>query len=151
MIGADPQANPARQSPVAGDIRLLVYRVDGQTKATLYRAVVPGAKNPVPFSSPWRTITLDRVEDVSSLIDFKALAGDAAGTYLFSIPLDALGLKPASGQKIKADIGILRGSPVQTLQRVYWSNKATVITSDVPSEAELTPNLWGEWLFKPVP
>ena len=151
MIGSDPHADPARKAPVAGDLRLLVYRVNGQTKATLYRAVVPGTKAPVPFSSPWRTITLDRVEDVSSQIDFQALTGDAAGTYLFSIPLDALGLKPAPGERIKADIGLLRGSAVETLQRIYWSNKATGITSDVPSEAELTPNLWGEWIFKPAP
>lgn len=151
MMGADSHANPTREAPVAGDIRLLVYRVNGQTKATLYRAVVPGAKTPVPFSSPSRTITIDQVQDVSSLVDFQALSGDSAGTYLISIPLDVLGLKPAPQERIKADIGLLRGSAVDTLQRVYWSNKATGITSDVPSEAELTPNLWGEWIFKPVP
>jgi len=150
MIGADPGANPARQTPVAGDIRLLVYRVKGQIKAMLYRAVVPGTKNPIPFTSPGRTITFDQVQDVSSLIDFKALTGDSAGTFVFSIPLETLGLKPVPGERIKADIGLLRGSPIDTLQRVYWSNKATGITSDVPSEAELTPNLWGEWIFEPA-
>lgn len=31
----------------------------------------------------------------------------------------------------------------QTAQRVYWANKATAITADLPSEAELTPRLWG--------
>jgi hypothetical protein len=148
MIGTNPNADPKRQSPVPGDLRLLVYLVDGQPRAMLYRAVVPGTKNPVPFSSPWRTITLDQVQDVTGQIEFKALD---AGSFLFSIPLDTLGLKPAPGMRIRADIGILRGSPVQTLQRVYWSNKATGITSDVPSEAELTPNLWGEWIFKPAP
>ena len=35
----------------------------------------------------------------------------------------------------------------QTLQRAYWSNKATGITADVPSEAMLTPQLWGKWEF----
>jgi len=151
MIGADPRANPARQTPVAGDLRLLVYRVNGQTKAMLFRAVVPGTKNPVPFTSPGRTVTFDQVQDVSSLIDFKALDGESAGTFVFSIPVDALGLKPQPGERIQADIGLLRGSAVETLQRVYWSNKATGITSDVPSEAELTPNLWGQWIFKAAP
>jgi hypothetical protein len=33
------------------------------------------------------------------------------------------------------------------LHRVYWSNKATGLTSDVPSEAMLTPQLWGTWQF----
>jgi hypothetical protein len=151
MIGADPHANPRRQAPVAGDVRLLVYLVNGKTKAMLYRAVVPGTANPVPFSSPWRTITLDRVEDVSDLVQLKSMDGDAAGSFAFSIPLQALGLKPVAGEKIKADVGILRGDGTQTLQRVYWSNKATGITSDVPSEAELTPDLWGEWVFQTKP
>lgn len=144
MIGTDPHADPKREAPVAGDIRLLVYLVQGKLRATLYRAVVPGTANPVPFTSPSRTITLDKVEDVSDELQFNA----AKGEYTFSIPLKTLGLAPSPGDKIKADIGILRGSPVQTLQRVYWSNKTTGITSDVPTEAELTPNLWGDWIFK---
>jgi hypothetical protein len=151
MIGADSHADPKRLAPVPGDERLLVYQVGGTTKALLYRAVVHGATHPVPFSSPSRTITLDAVEDVSQLVEFTALTGDAAGTFVFSIPLEALGVKPVSGEKIKADIGVLRGNAMQTTQRVYWSNKATGITSDVPSEAELTPDLWGEWIFKSVP
>jgi len=152
MIGTNPHANPKRTTPAAGDIRLLVYQVNGATKAILYRAVVPGTKSPVPFSSPWRTISLDAVEDVSNFVELKSLQdGDNAGTFVFSVPLKTLGLDPIPGEKIKADIGILRGNGTQTVQRVYWSNKATGITSDVPSEAELTPDLWGDWIFKPFP
>jgi hypothetical protein len=151
MIGADPRANPKREAAVAGDVRLLVYQVNGATKATLYRAVVPGTKDPVPFSSPLRTINFDQVQDVSSQVELKSMSGDAAGSFIFSIPLAVLGLKPAAGEKIQADIGILRGNGLQTVQRAYWNNKATGITSDVPSEAELTPNLWGEWIFKANP
>jgi len=151
MIGADPHANPKREAPVAGDLRLLVYQVNGATKAMLYRAVVAGTQNPVPFSSPLRTITLDKVEDVSRFVQLQSMAGDAAGSSIFSIPLDVLGLKPRPGDRIKADVGILRGNGLQTVQRVYWNNKATQITSDVPSEAELTPSLWGEWVFKAAP
>ena len=92
-----------------------------------------------------------QVEDVSDQVQLQALTGNAAGSFIFSIPLQALGLKPAAGEKIQADIGILRGDGLQTVQRVYWSNKATGITADVPSEAELTPNLWGEWIFKATP
>jgi hypothetical protein len=145
MIGTDPKANPKRSKPVAGDIRLLVYQVKGQTKALLYRAVVPGTRNPVPFSSPSQTITLDQVQDVSDQVQLFS----ANGNYAFSIPLKTLGLSPAAGQSVKADIGILRGNNgIQTNQRAYWSNKATGITSDVPSEAELTPELWGTWVFR---
>ena len=110
----------------------------------LYRAVVPGTKEPVPFSSPWRTLTLDSVEDVSADVQ---LAG-TGGNYELSIPLATLGLKPTAGQSLKGDIGILRGNGSTTTARVYWSNKATGITSDVPSEAALTPLLWGRLELK---
>lgn len=146
MIGTDPAANPKRGTPVAGDLRLLVYQVNKQTKAMLYRPVVPGTADPIQFSSPDRSITMDTVTDVSDSVQLNA----DGGNYAFSIPLKTLGLDPKPGQKIKADIGILRGNGTQTTQRVYWSNKATGITSDVPSEAELTPALWGEWSFKAV-
>jgi len=147
MIGANPHTDPNRTTPVEGDLRLLVYLVQGKPRAMLYRPVVPGTTNSVPFTSPGRSITIDKVEDVSDQLQFNA----DNGNYSFSIPLQTLGLKPVAGERIKADIGVLRGSPVQTLQRVYWSNKATGITSDVPTEAELTPALWGEWVFKSAP
>lgn len=143
MIGVDSGSDVNRQKPVAGDLRLLVTQVGGKTAARLYRAVVPGTKDPVPFSSPWRAITLDRVEDVSSDVE---LAG-RDGNFEVSIPLAVLGLQPKAGVVIKGDVGILRGNGFQTLQRVYWSNKASGITADVPSEAELIPRLWGRWEF----
>ena len=145
MIGTNPNADPKRTHPVEGDVRLLVTQVKKQTLALLYRAVVPGTKDPVAFSSPWRTITCDKVENVSTHVQF---AASATGEYELSIPLAILGLKPEAGKSIKADVGILRGDGTQTMQRVYWNNKATGIVSDVPSEAELTPGLWGRWTFR---
>jgi len=135
MIGATP-----------GGERLLVTQVKGKTTAMLYRPRVPGTTSePVAFSSPLRTIKFDRVDDVSDQV---TLAGDGQGNYEFSIPMQVLGLKPQAGQNLKGDIGILRGNGFQTLQRVYWRNKASGITADVPSEAELLPQLWGTWEFK---
>ncbi len=143
MLGTNPKADPKRANPVEGDLRLLITQAKGKTLALVYRGVVPGTKEPVPFSSPWRTITLDRVDDVSSEVQ---LAGNE-GNYEISIPLAALGLKAEKGQSLRGDIGVLRGDGTQTTARTYWSNKATGITADVPSEAMLTPNLWGEWKF----
>jgi hypothetical protein len=130
---------------VPGDERLLITLVEGKTKAVLYRAVVPGAQHPVPFSSPWRTVTMDQVQDVSDQVRLAS----AEGNYEVSVPLAVLGLNPSPGLQVRGDVGILRGNGFQTLQRVYWHNKATAITSDVPSEAELTPQLWGTWRFVP--
>ncbi len=146
MLGTDASADATRAEPVAGDLRLLITRVKEKTLALLYRAKVAGTKEPIPFSSPWRTITFDRVEDVSARVELVA----ADGNYEIAVPLAALGLAPAAGLSIKADIGVLRGDGMQTTQRVYWSNKGTGITSDVPSEAMLTPNLWGRWVFEEV-
>jgi len=128
---------------VPDDVRLLVTQVNGKTAATLYRAVVPGtaAQNRVPFSSPWRTIHFDVVEDVSDIVKLAQVDGD----YELSVPLKLVGLAPTSGHRIKADVAILRGDGFQTRQRVYGSNKATGLMADVPGEAELTPSLWGEW------
>ncbi len=145
MIGTNPRADEKRTNPVEGDLRLLVTIVNGKPLAMLYRPVVPGTKVPVPFSSPWRTITIDRVDDVSANL---LLSTDNNGNYEFSIPFDTLGLQVQPGMLIKGDIGLLRGNGFQTLQRVYWANKATGITADVPSEAMLTPLLWGKWQFE---
>jgi len=147
MLATNPQANPKRENPVAGDIRLLITMAKGKPMAVLYRAVVAGTKTPVPFSSPWRTITLDKVENVSDQIQ---LAGKG-GNYEISVPLSVLGLQPQVGQALRGDIGILRGDGNQTTARIYWSNKATGITADVPSEAQLTPQLWGRVEFKAAP
>ena len=107
----------------------------------------------MPFSSPLRTIRFDRVEEVSDQVQLASTvqrnekARTESGIFEFSIPLATLGLKPRPGQTLRGDIGILRGADFQTLQRVYWRNKATGITADIPSEAELTPQLWGLFEF----
>ncbi|MFY9251856.1 MAG: hypothetical protein WAO83_00235 [Fuerstiella sp.] len=124
------------------DQRLLVTVVKGQPRAVLYRSKVPGTTQPVAFSSPWRTISIDVVEDITSQVTF---ATDKTGNYEISVPLATLHWTPKTSDIVRADIGVLRGSNGQTTQRVYWSNKATAITADVPSEAELTPKLWGQW------
>jgi hypothetical protein len=147
MIGTDPNADPKRRSPVAGDLRLLVTQVKGQARALIYRPVVPGApaEQKVPFSSPSRTLVFDQVEEVSDQVK---LAGDGKGNYEISVSLSVLRLKPQPGMRIQGDMGLLRGDGSQTQSRLYWSNKATGIVSDVPSEAELLPSLWGAWEFQ---
>jgi hypothetical protein len=142
MLATDPDAKPDRTEPAPGDQRLLITQVKGQTRAVLYRARVPGTATPVPFSSPHRTIHIDVVSDVSREVQ---LATNREGRYEISVPLSVLHWQPKPGTVYRADIGLLRGANGQTTQRVYWSNKATAITADVPSEAELTPKLWGKW------
>jgi hypothetical protein len=124
------------------DQRLLVTLVKGKPHAMLYRSKVAGTKQPIAFSSPWRTIHIDSVEDVTAQVAF---ATDGTGNFEISVPLATLHWQPKANDIVTADVGVLRGANHQTTQRVYWSNKATAITADVPSEAELTPKLWGRW------
>ena len=133
---------------VAGGQRLLVTKIGDKTVAVLYRPRDASAKGEaVKFTSMLginKTTVIELVQDVSDQV---ALASDG-GNFEYSIPLSVLLLKPQNGQTIQGDIGILRGNGFQTLQRVYWRNKATGLVSDLASEAELTPQLWGAMEFK---
>jgi hypothetical protein len=157
MLGTDPNSDPQRKSAAAGDLRLLVALVKGAPAAVLYRPVVPGGgrKNSRLFESPLRTIRFDDVEDVSEYVQLEKgtnaspANSSASGDFEFSLPLGVLGLKPTPGLILRGDIGVLRGDGQRTVQRVYWSNKATGLVSDIPSEAELTPQLWGTLKFVP--
>jgi len=147
QLGTDAQADPDRTDPVDGDLRLLVTRVAGEPLAVLYQPVVADTDRhqPAHFASPWRTLTFDRVVDVSEHVELVAGGG---GLFEFSIPLDVLGWTPAAGATYRADIGVLRGQDDSTIDRQYWQNKATGLLSDVPGEARLTPSAWGEWTVK---
>jgi hypothetical protein len=156
MIGA-AGGDLKRAQPVKGDVRLLVTRVKGKTLAVLYRPVDPGVKSePVVFTSTVKSVRFDSVVDVSADVQLASdIARDEKGrtvgaTYEFSIPLERLGLYPKVGQTIKGDLGVLRGDGLRTLERSYWSNKAAGIVSDTPSEAELSPYLWGTFDFEPA-
>lgn len=131
-------------APVAGDLRLLVTRVGGAPRATLYRAVSPDApeNSKVEFVSPVGRVVFDEVKDVSAGI----LLVDKEGNYEFSIALKTLNWEPGTGNSYRGDLGLLRGNAGQTVQRLYWSNTDTAIVSDVPSEAKLQPGNWG--IFK---
>src|SRR5581483_6473139 len=146
MLGTDATADRNRAEPVAGDMRLLVTRVKGQTKAMLYRAVVPGTapENRVLFTSPVGKVFFDQVADVSDKVELAQSGGD----FELSVPLAVLGLAPQSGQEWLGDLGLLRGDGAQTTQRVYWANHNTLIVSDIPSEARLQPSQWGIWKIK---
>jgi hypothetical protein len=152
MLATNPKSDPQRKSAASGDIRLLASLVKGKPVAVLYRPVVTMApRNSATFESPLGTLRFDDVEDVSDSVQLAKGNPDpknaSAGNFEFSIPLRVLGLNPVPGTELRGDAGLLRGDGVRTIQRVYWSNKATGLVSDVPSEAELTPQLWGRLRF----
>jgi hypothetical protein len=146
MLGTDPQAPPGRSGPAAGDIRVVVALVEGKPAATLYRAVAADAPKAVGvlFESPVGKVAFDQVQSISDRIQLAVVKGHVE----CAIPLRDLQLKPAPGMELLADVGVLRGREGRTVQRSYWSNKSTVLVSDLPSEASLHPERWGSWVFR---
>ncbi|MGF6774149.1 hypothetical protein P3T18_006663 [Paraburkholderia sp. GAS199] len=159
MLATDPKATPGRTTAAAGDERLVVSRVRDQTVAMLYQPVASSrGSTPATFSSPLRTIHFDRMDNVSDKVAVtltqepaKSDGTPAQALIRIDVPLKVLNLAATPGSTISGDIGVLRGNGFQTLQRAYWSNKASGLLSDLPGEAELTPNLWGRLRFVAAP
>ena len=147
MLSVDPKADPKRREAAVGDLRLLVTQVGKKPLAMLYRQRTATPGKTVPFASPWRSVEFDDVQDVSAQIELKEVYYKNPGfdqrLYELSIPLSAIGLKPEAGTSVKVDFGLLRGTPGQTSERLYWHNKATGLLADVPGEAMLEPGQWG--------
>jgi hypothetical protein len=146
FLGADPNAPRARSGPAIGDVRVVVAFVDGKPVATLYRAVEADAPKAeyLLFESPIGKVAFDRVRSIGERIHL----AQAKDHVECAIPLNVLDLKPTAGMELVADVGVLRGREGRTVQRSYWSNKASVLVSDLPSEARLHPDRWGIWVFR---
>ena len=82
------------------------------------------------------------MRDVTDRVRF--VGGKSGFGYELAVPLDLVHLAPKIPGEMRGDIGVLRGAEGATMARSYWSNKATAIVSDVPSEADLRPANWGE-------
>jgi hypothetical protein len=150
QIATDPRAPNQRQTPQAGDLRLLLTFMGKEPAAVLYRPVVPGT----PKEKRWRVtspVGEAVFDEVVQLKDVRLARTTAANAYIVeaAVPLAALGVKPTPGLRLKMDWGMLVSGPegTEVFRRIYWANKATTIVSDAPSEARLHPNLWGYALF----
>jgi len=145
MLGADG----AKEQP--GSLRMLMTFKDARTPiAVLNVKKSPGAaaSEKFDFSSPWRTITFDRVVTSRSVM---VASKPAKGGYIVeaSIPWTELGITPKSGLRLKGDVGVLFGDGgTQTVSRQYWSNRATGLVNDVPGEADLAEKAWGTFTLE---
>lgn len=145
-IATDPDADPERMAPARGDLRLLITRREEKILGVLYRYRVPGMSKDEAtfFSSPWRTV---RVDEVKVLRDLRSGWRKTRKGYVLevAVPLEVLGLRPEPGLRVGVDFGILLGDETgrDTRERLYWSNPATTLISDIPSEIKITPALWG--------
>ncbi len=164
MISADPSRKGA--APVKGDQRLLLALVEGKPRAILYEPKSDKKGSPGAVSSPNTTLAFDYVGDVSGQVEYSQgrlgflhrMSNDTKlSRFRFvsrkgyfheaAVPLAMLGLKPEAGMVLRGDIGALIGDGSSVRQRLYWNNKGTAQLFDAPSEARLTPELWGELRF----
>jgi hypothetical protein len=117
-----------------------------QPVAVLYRPVAPDA----PKSEAWKAVSpvwsvaFDQVKRLEGVAMARS-GDDDRYTLEAAIPLKAVGLKPRPQTRVKLDWGVLATDRDSTtvLHRSYWSNKATSILSDAPTEAALHPDMWG--------
>jgi hypothetical protein len=149
MLGVDPKADPRRKEGAAGDKRLLLTLMDGKPLAVLYDQVDPVSHWPVPFLSPARAVYFGAVKPLQDVR--MAVTRNKTGYVLTAaIPLATLGIKPGASATLSGDAGVIFGSESGNgaRLRLYWSNKETAITSDIPSEAALAPANWGRFHFE---
>ncbi|WP_269523242.1 FlgD immunoglobulin-like domain containing protein [Coraliomargarita parva] len=150
QMQTDVEANPKRQSPVEGDLRLFIAPSAEGDVAVLYRHRVPGAaeEDGVLFQSPWRS---ERVDVVKRLADTEIAVRTYSRRYEVevAIPLVELGLENLDGKSLRGDFGVIFGDAEGTINtfRHYWSNQATGLVNDVPGEIMLQPSLWSEIKF----
>lgn len=139
--------NPQDAQP--GDVRILCGHFQGKPIAILYRYRVPGTPEEKAhrFASPWRHVLVD---EVGLIADSEvAWAGGERGYVLEAkLPLSRLGFKLYPGVRFRGEVGVLYSDDagLTTVNRVYWSNKANHITSDIPSEVQIHPGTWGHFL-----
>lgn len=149
-IATNPAADPERQRPTGGDLRLLIVPAKSKPVAVLYRAFAPGA----PVSEAWETTTVaggtTRFESVRILSGAKIVTRRTEQGYVVdaAIPLSALGLEVAKDMVCRMDWGVLGTEKGHsTTMRNYWSNFRATGVSDEPTEARLVPSLWGSVRF----
>ncbi len=144
MIAADPKADPKRREPVAGDQRLLFSVFQNKPIAVLFKAVVPGAKEPTRFVS----VTMDEVLQLDQARISISRAG-ASYTLEAAVPLACLGVDPATTESLRGDVGVVFSDQTGRNRelRLYHYNKDTAMTADLPTETRLQPGNWGDVLF----
>jgi hypothetical protein len=156
QLATKQDATVDRQASEEGDLRLLLTFVGDKPEAILYRPIVPGTdpKNVVRIVSPTGETRFDEIKRLDEVrLARNSVSGNGGnGEYTIeaAVPLKSLGIKAEPGLRLKMDWGVLVSGPDgnEVMRRIYWSNKATSIVADAPSEARLQPHLWGHVRFQ---
>ena len=150
-LNTDPKAKRQGRNLLPSDVRIVVADFGGKPTVVLMKPIDPAAPadRKTTYQSPVGTRVFDRVE---ALAGAKAVVKKADGRYTVevAIPLKAIGLTLTPGLKLRGDVGFI-SSDAQgrvNVARTYWANPHTSLVSDLPSEAWLYPEQWGELTFE---
>ena len=134
--------------PGRGPIRLLVAPVGGDDTAVYWQSEATQKDNATTYvvaNNPGNAATFDIVKRLDAAkIDVQR--GDGVYAVLLRVPLAELGLDKAAGRGVKGVVGVIHSDPSGTNRaaRLYWHHKNTGMVSDVPTEARLVPDAWGD-------
>ncbi|MCX7934779.1 MAG: hypothetical protein N3A66_05920, partial [Planctomycetota bacterium] len=152
QLGVDPAADPKRDKPAPGDVRILVSRQKEKPVAVVYRPKVKGFQGEAAvLSSPTGKESFDAIELCERIgLEYKPKNGGFDA--IVTMPLEVLGWTPKPGQSLRLDFGYIFGNSegTQASLRAYWCNNGrdANILNDVPSESRLTPAEWGTALVE---
>jgi hypothetical protein len=152
QLATDPAADPKREKPAPGDLRLLVSRQQGQTVAVLFRPrVEKPAGERIVLRSPTGEEAFDLIE-VREDIGLRVTERDGGFTAIVTVPLATLGWQPRAGESVRLDLGYIFGNSGGTAAavRAYWRNNGFTanVVGDIPNESRLEPSLWGTALVE---
>ena len=138
-----------RDSATPG-VRYVAAPFQGVPYVLAMRETVPGApaERRRVYSSPVATIAFDDVGPASETVRLAVETSAEGYTATLDVPWDELGLTspPAPGTGLRGDFGLLSSaaSGRTTASRVFWSAPGGNLVSDLPSEASLRPENWGD-------
>lgn len=152
QIATNPDADPDRETPDPGDVRLLVTRKQGRPFAMVYRPRVAGfTGTPIVLRSPTGVESFDCIRPTDRVqLDYEKT--DDGFAAVIAVPLDLLAWTPESGQTVRMDVGYVFGNAngTRAAARAYWANNgfSANVVDDIPNESRLEPGQWGKAVVK---
>lgn len=134
-----------------GDIRILLSKYNGEPVAVLMKQIdsLKTGTESMQYSSPVTTTLYDTVKIITEA-EVVINVTDTGYTVEAQIPWTALNFNsPSTETKMTGDVGLVTGDEFgsKNLARIYYFNKDTGLTSDLPNEAKCYPEKWGSVTF----
>jgi hypothetical protein len=157
VVGLDLGPAGDRNKPVLGDLRILAAKMNGQNRLVAMKPISAQQKNVRSYFTPASgTKHFDFVGDIpGGKVVLTADAGGKGYSALMTVPRSFLEFPITPGTHLKGDVEVLlSGFKSQGLQAVSrnWlfsgGHVETTLVEDIPTEAWLYPQFWGDIMVK---